>query len=186
MTIASGANIDISGGSLDSNGGNVTLQPGTNVFPSNSGVDVTTGAATTLGITSGKDLKILINGTTPDSGYTQLNVAGLVDVTGVNLNLAGSSLVPAGGESFTIVENDGADAVTGTFTGLGEGAMIANFLGSGLVATVTYAGRRRQRRRNIRRPAAVSAERYARRYRNGYGHKRAYRHQLRGNVLGVL
>ncbi len=140
MTIASGANIDISGGSLDSNGGNVTLQPGTNVFPSNSGVDVTTGAATTLGITSGKDLKILINGTTPDSGYTQLNVAGLVDVTGVNLNLAGSSLVPAGGESFTIVENDGADAVTGTFTGLGEGAMIANFLGSGLVATVTYLG----------------------------------------------
>ena len=76
LNLVSGANIDIAGGSLNSNGGNVTLTPATNVFPSNSGVDVATSAASTLNLASGKDLKISIVNTTVDSGYTQLNVAG--------------------------------------------------------------------------------------------------------------
>jgi hypothetical protein len=46
-----------------------------------------TSGTTTLGINSGKTLKIVINGTTPDSGYTQLNVAGLVNISGVSLAL---------------------------------------------------------------------------------------------------
>lgn len=140
LNLTSGANIDFSTGSLHSNGGNVSLIPGTNVFPATTGTDVTTSAATTLALTSGKDLKIDIDGTTVDTGYTQLNVAGLVNLNGANLSFAGSSYTPVGSESFTIVNNDGADAITGTFNGLAEGATITNFLGSGLNATLTYTG----------------------------------------------
>ena len=74
-----------------------------------------------------------------DSGYTQLNVIGLVNLTGVNLDLSGTH-VPVNGQTFTIVNNDGADAITGNFTGLAEGATIPNFLGSGLIAKVSYVG----------------------------------------------
>ena len=45
LNLTSGANIDVATGSLNSAGGNVTLNPGTNVFPGNSGVDVNSGAA---------------------------------------------------------------------------------------------------------------------------------------------
>jgi len=123
LSLNSGANIDVSGGSLNSGGGNVTFTPGTNVFPSNSGVDVSTGAATTAKIVSGRTLKIVLNNTTADTGYTQLNVAGLVDISGVNLSLSGS-YVPLANDSFVIVNNDGAELVTGTFNGLAEGALI--------------------------------------------------------------
>jgi hypothetical protein len=139
LNLTSGANIDIATGSLSSGGGNVTLTPNTNVFPSNSGVDVTTGAASTLALTSAKDLKIVINNTTVDTGYTQLNVAGLVNLNNANLALSGAH-VPAAGQSFIIVNNDGADAITGTFNGLAEGATIPSFLGSALNAKITYVG----------------------------------------------
>jgi len=140
LNLTSGANIDFSAGSLDTSGGNVNLNPGTNVFPASSGADVTTGSTSTLGITSGKALKIVINNTTPDTGYTQLNVAGLVDISGVNLVLSGS-YVPVAGDMFTIVNNDGAELVIGTFNGLPEGAILPNFLGSPVsFARITYHG----------------------------------------------
>ena len=138
LNLTSGANIDIATGSLNSGGGNVTLSPNTNVFPSNSGVDVNSGAGT-LALTSAKDLKIVINNTTVDTGYTQLNVAGLVNLNGANLALSGSHM-PTGGQSFIIVSNDGADAVSGTFNGLPQGATIPAFLGSALNATISYTG----------------------------------------------
>jgi Calx-beta domain len=138
FNLTSGANIDIAGGSLGSAGGNVALNPGTNTFPSNSGVDVNA-AAGTLTLASAKDLKIVVNSATADTGYTQLNVAGLVNLNGAGLALGGSH-VPAAGQSFVVVNNDGADAIVGTFNGLPEGATITNFLGSGRDAVITYAG----------------------------------------------
>jgi hypothetical protein len=48
--------------------------------------------------------------------------------------------VPAPGQTFVVVNNDGADAVTGTFNGLPEGATIPNFLGSSLSASISYTG----------------------------------------------
>ena len=138
LNLVSGANIDLTTGSLNSDGGNISLNPGTNVFPSHNGVDVTTGAAT-LSLTSAKDLKIVINNTTLDSGYTQLNVVGLVDLNGASLLLSGT-YTPVAGDSFTIVNNDAGDALNGTFNGLPEGAVIPNFLGSSLGAKITYTG----------------------------------------------
>ncbi len=50
-------------------------------------------------------------------------------------------LYPQAGDVYTIIDNDGtSDAVTGTFAGLAEGAVLTNFLGSGLDATISYAG----------------------------------------------
>ena len=39
-----------------------------------------------------------------------------------------------------IVNNDGTDAIVGTFSGLAQGATITNFRGSGLTATISYMG----------------------------------------------
>ena len=81
-------------------------------------------------------LQIELNGPTPGSGYDQLNVRGTVNLTGLTLNrsLGFSSAV---GNQFTIIANDGADAVTGTFTGLSQGAKL--YIGSELFQ-VTYTG----------------------------------------------
>ena len=140
MFLTSGANIDIAAGSLDSNAGDVSLVPTTNVFPSHTGVDVTTGAAQTLTLTSATDLKISIASTTVDTGYTQLNVAGLINLNGANLSFAGSTHTPVAGDTFMVVNNDAGEAITGTFNGLSEGATISGFLGSALDATISYVG----------------------------------------------
>jgi len=59
------------------------------------------------------------------NGHDQLVVYGTVDVTGADLDTTGSGIVAAAvGNVFTIIDNDMADAVTGTFTGFGEGATV--------------------------------------------------------------
>ncbi|WP_425619265.1 PA14 domain-containing protein [Anatilimnocola sp. NA78] len=76
-------------------------------------------------------------------GNGQLAVTGAVNL-GSNVQLATAAIggfIPALSQSFVIIQNDGADAVVGTFNGLAEGAQIAtNFLGSGLRAFITYTG----------------------------------------------
>src|SRR4030095_13637325 len=101
------------------------------VAPTAGGPDVSVGASAHLSFASGTDLAIVINGTTVHTPYRQLNVVGQVNLTGVDLVLSGTH-TPLGGQTFTIVNNDGADAVIGTFNGLAQGATITNFLGSGL------------------------------------------------------
>ena len=49
--------------------------------------------------------------------YDNVNVTGTVTIAGGTLSLTGA-YVPAPGDVFAIVSNDGADAVTGTFAGL--------------------------------------------------------------------
>src|SRR5439155_5976881 len=80
------------------------------------------------------------------SMYDQLNVTGSVALStvspGVILNVTSfGGFAPAGGDTFVIIKNDSGDAVSGTFAGLPEGAVVStNFLGSGLVARITYKG----------------------------------------------
>ena len=64
---------------------------------------------------------------------------GMVNLTGVNLVLSGT-LTPQAGQTFTIVNNDGTDAIMGMFNGRAETTTIPNFLGSGLSATISYMG----------------------------------------------
>ncbi len=134
MQLISAADILISGGQIDTAGGNLLLDSGASpaaVKPTLAGTDVTVGT-----LSFGSDLQIAIAGATADSGYTQLNVVGSVDLTGVTLALTGAH-VPSFGQSFTIVNNDGTDAITGTFTGLAEGA---EFTFNGIPLQITYVG----------------------------------------------
>ena len=55
---------------------------------------------------------------------TSTNVTGAVALAGGTLTLAGA-FTPVVGDTFPIIANDGADAVTGTFAGLAEGAQFA-------------------------------------------------------------
>jgi hypothetical protein len=63
-----------------------------------------------------------------------VTLAGILDVSQFN------SFTPSVGDQLTIISNDGADAVSGTFSGLPEGSTISDFLGTGLGAIVSYAG----------------------------------------------
>jgi autotransporter-associated beta strand protein len=77
-----------------------------------------------------------IEGATLGTQYDNTNVTGTVTIAGGTLTLAGA-YVPVAGDSFTIIANDGADAVTGTFAGLAEGATLAF---NGATLGISYVG----------------------------------------------
>jgi mucin-19 len=140
VTLRSGDDV-IFNENFNTNGGTLLLAPGNSpaaVKPVFNGTDATASA-----VSFASDLAIVINGTTPGDGsgatHTQLTVAGDVNLTGVDLVLSGTH-APEVGQTFTIVDNLGANPVTGTFTGLPEGALLPNFLGSNLLAAITYLG----------------------------------------------
>ncbi len=134
MALVSGGNVVIAGGQLDTHGGTLVLDSGAApdfVNPLHAGVDV---AATTT--TLDGDLSIAINGSLVDTGYTQFNVAGGVNLNGVSLILSGS-YIPQFNDSFIIVNNDGGEPITGKFNGLAEGT-IFSFNGRSL--QISYVG----------------------------------------------
>lgn len=64
-----------------------------------------------------------IGGTTVCSGYDQLRVTGTVTLTDGTLTTSlYDNFKPAAGQTYTIISNDGSDAVSGTFAGLAQGA----------------------------------------------------------------
>lgn len=74
-----------------------------------------------------------------NTNHDQLNVTGMVTI-GSNVTLSTSlynGFMPVGGESLTIIENDGSDAVTGTFDGLSEDTALTI---GGVPFVITYAG----------------------------------------------
>ncbi|HVF30239.1 MAG TPA: VCBS repeat-containing protein [Pyrinomonadaceae bacterium] len=81
-----------------------------------------------------------IGGITPGStGHDQLNVTGTVNLAGARLGpLPWNGFRPANGESFTIVRNDGTDAVVGTFANAPEGSIFAGPLNTAF--RITYQG----------------------------------------------
>ncbi|AYQ33261.1 choice-of-anchor Q domain-containing protein [Runella sp. SP2] len=95
----------------------------------------------TISFNTGNNLKIDIDGPTAKIDYYPLYVNGIINLTGLNLVLNNSPMfIPTGNQVFTIVNNDGTDAVIGTFNGLTQGAILTNFLGSGLNAILSYSG----------------------------------------------
>ncbi|MCG8429284.1 MAG: Ig-like domain-containing protein, partial [Chromatiales bacterium] len=132
LTISSGATLDGAGGV---NGGATVIASGATMSPGASpgcfGVD-------DFELASGSTLDIELDGTTACSGYDQVQVTGGVTLGGATLSLSTSnSLTPSPLDSFTLIDNDGVDAVSGTFSGLGEGDAI-NF--SGVDLTISYVG----------------------------------------------
>ena len=84
-----------------------------------------------------------IGGTVAGTGYDQNTVSsgGITIGSTVTLSLVAiNSFVPTLGDTFTIVDKVAAGAISGTYNGLAEGALIPNFLGSGLQAQISYVG----------------------------------------------
>lgn len=92
-----------------------------------------------LSLSPGAAVLIKAQGNTLGTGYDQLNVTGTVslgncDLAPVLLN----GFIPAVGDTYRIINNDGTDAVMGTFLGVAEGATVS--LPGGLTFRVTYHG----------------------------------------------
>lgn len=66
---------------------------------------------------------VAVNGSTAGSGYSQLNVTGTVGLGNSKLQL-NMPVIGATNSQLTIINNDGTDAVTGTFANLLEGATV--------------------------------------------------------------
>lgn len=111
--------------------GALTAASGGTVAPGNSPGILNAGSTI---LESGSTLAIEINGDTVGSGYDQLNVAGSVSLAGLlNVTLG---YTPATDSLFFIVANDGADSVSGNFSGLSEGSV---FNVSGTEFMISYA-----------------------------------------------
>jgi hypothetical protein len=89
-----------------------------------------------LGAVNRGVLQVELNGASPAAGYDQINARGNVRLTGLTLQgtLGFASSV---GQQFTIISNDGADAVVGTFEGLPQNASL--YIG-GEQFTIGYTG----------------------------------------------
>jgi fibronectin-binding autotransporter adhesin len=109
-----------------SSGGTVSPGSGPGIL-NTSNINWSTGSPT---------FSIELNGTSAGTGYDQLNVTGTVNLSGATLS-GSVGFAPAAGTTFTIINNDGSDAVTGTFSGLSEGASVTL---SGQTFTISYVG----------------------------------------------
>jgi autotransporter-associated beta strand protein len=83
---------------------------------------------------------VKIGGTTPGAnGHDQLNVTGTVNLNNARLApIPWGTFRPAIGDSFTILKNDGTDAVNGTFLNAPEGAVFGGALNTAF--RITYLG----------------------------------------------
>jgi fibronectin-binding autotransporter adhesin len=134
-----GATIVASGTTLGGTGtlgGAVTVQNGGTLSPGVSPGTLTVNGDLTMAV--GSTLAVEINGTTAGTQYDQVIVNGAVDVSGATLS-ATHGYSPGSGDSYTIIVNDAADAVTGSFSGLAEGATVTAG-GNGTILTASYIG----------------------------------------------
>jgi autotransporter-associated beta strand protein len=77
-----------------------------------------------------------IAGPAPGSGYDQLNVRGTNHITGANLSVrVAPGFAPLEGQEFVILNNDGAEAIVGTFNGLPNNSI---FTANGLKFRIRY------------------------------------------------
>ncbi|NBS03169.1 MAG: hypothetical protein EBS72_13810 [Rhizobiales bacterium] len=90
-------------------------------------------------LSSGNTVQIDLQGITAATGYDQIVVckSGSVDLANATLALT-STITPASGTVFTIIDNqDNAIPITGTFSGLAEGAVITL---NGSTYQISYVG----------------------------------------------
>ncbi len=135
LNIQSGAALKGSGAV---SGGDTTITAGGTLSPGEDGYGCLDTAK--LSFASGASLALDIGGTTACSEYDQVSVTGKVTLNSATLTLDLGSYPVDGilGDSFTIIDNDGSDAVIGTFDGLAEGGSISH---SGLYQLfISYVG----------------------------------------------
>lgn len=127
----------LSGGRIMGKGrvGSVSLDAGSTIAPGASPGIISTGDLTFV---SGSVYEFEIGGTTVGTEYDQIDVTGTVDLGGGTLQVIQyNGFVPTAGQTFTIINNDGNDAITGTFADLPEGA---SFTADGVTYRISYVG----------------------------------------------
>ncbi|UJH66977.1 BspA family leucine-rich repeat surface protein [Allomuricauda sp. SCSIO 65647] len=107
--------------------GTSTVAPGTSPGIMNTG---------DLILENGSTFDAEVNGPTPGTEHDQIVVTGTVTLNSPTLNLIGG-YANAPTDEIILIDNDGTDAVTGTFTGLAEGASVAF---GGFNGTISYTG----------------------------------------------
>ncbi len=98
----------------------------------------TTGQLTVGNLSFGSTgaLNVALNGTTAGTSYDQIVGTGTINLTGATLNLSVLNNFNAiGGTTFDILVNNGGSAITGTFTGLAQGATVT---AAGEQFTISY------------------------------------------------
>jgi autotransporter-associated beta strand protein len=133
-SLATGGMTVVTGATLTGTGtinGPVNVEIGGNLAPG-----PTIGTITTGNLALAGNLLLEIQGPTPGTQHDRVNANGSVAINGATLTLSGA-YVPLAGNAFTIIQNDGSDAVTGTFAGLPEGATLT-FNGASM--RITYVG----------------------------------------------
>ena len=128
-----------SGGTLGGAGtisNTVTVMSGGTLSPGSSTAILNTGS---VSLGTGSTLTIEINGTTAGAQYDQVNVTGGVTLGNATLNVV-LGFTPSAGQNFTIIANDLADAVVGTFSGLPEGSIFTAGAGSFRISYVGGSG----------------------------------------------
>ncbi|MFB2662928.1 Ig-like domain-containing protein, partial [Shewanella mangrovisoli] len=120
--LSSSSGVSVASGATLSGTGTVaavSVANGGNLSPGNAGPGLISIAGNLL-LNSGGNLLLDITGTTAATQYDQLNVNGTVTLTGATIS-ATHSYVAANGDTYEVITNDGADAITGTFLGIAEG-----------------------------------------------------------------
>ncbi|WP_420564761.1 DUF4347 domain-containing protein [Thalassobaculum sp.] len=111
----------------------VEVQNGATIAPGNSPGTIATGNLT---LASGSTASMEIDGTTAGTQYDQISVTGTVTINGATLTTT-FGYTSSTGHSYVLIANDGTDAVTGTFSGLAEGA---SFTSGSRQYRISYAG----------------------------------------------
>jgi hypothetical protein len=105
--------------------GDVTLNSSASIQPGQ-GFGGSIGKLSTGSVTmnAGSYLFATLNGITPGLTHDRLNVAGTVTIDPAASLYTTLGFTPTLGQTIVVVENDGADPVTGAFSGLPEGGTI--------------------------------------------------------------
>jgi hypothetical protein len=143
-TIASGASFALLGGrsfktaGALTNNGSITLSPGSILTVGGSFTQTSTGTLT-----------VELGGTTTKPTFGQVvSTTGTVTLGG-SLHLT-STVVPAVGRSFELLDNEGGSAVGGIFAGLPEGSTFKYTLGgTTMTFRITYAGKDADGKHNV-------------------------------------
>jgi fibronectin-binding autotransporter adhesin len=77
-----------------------------------------------LAFFAGATYQFEVGGTTACSGYDQTVVTGTVTLDGNLSVVLYNNFKPTAGQKYVIISNNGSDAITGTFSGLAQGATI--------------------------------------------------------------
>lgn len=90
-----------------------------------------------MNLDSTSDFNVDLGGTAASGKYDRLKIAGTVTLGNATLHLTQSAMGKTN-DQFVVIDNDGADAVVGTFNGLPEGSILQ--MSSNQVFKISYSG----------------------------------------------